>query len=304
MIQACRLGPMLELTFSDYGTGAVLERLGCPLHYWVRRNADGDAPLLMFLHGAGVDHRMWASQIEAFAARHHVLTVDLRGHGQSRPEGGYSFPALVDDAFALLDIFSSRRVVLIGLSMGGNIAQEMVFRKPDRVTAAVFADCTCNTLVPPIDRATLPLYRALFGPMLAAYPTAALISQIGQTSSLTPSGQRYLREAAAQLTKLELASVMKTLLATLHHEPSYKVPIPELILHGSEDSLGNIRKIMPRWHARDTGSTFAVIPQASHCANIDNPGRFNEVVLGWIDRVVGWPGSAVTERPLPDLGVK
>jgi pimeloyl-ACP methyl ester carboxylesterase len=273
---------MLERDFSDYGVAAVLERLGCPLHYWVRRNPDGDAPTAMFLHGAGVDHRMWAGQIEAFAARHHVLTMDLRGHGQSRPEGAYSFLALVDDAFALLDLLEPRRVLLIGLSMGGNIAQEMVFRRPERFSAMVCADCTCNTLVPWIDRVTLPLYRALFGPALAAYPAAALIRQIGETSSLTADGQRYLRQAAAQLTKRELATVMKTLLATLHDEPTYQVAIPELLLHGSEDRLGNIRKIMPRWHARDAGSTFTVIPRASHCANIDNPAMFNEVVLAWL----------------------
>ena len=39
---------------------------------------------------------------------------------------------------------------------------------------------------------------------------------------------------------------MKSLLATLHHEPDYKVTIPELLLHGSDDNLGNIRKIMPQ----------------------------------------------------------
>jgi pimeloyl-ACP methyl ester carboxylesterase len=170
----------------------------------------------------------------------------------------------------------------------------VVFRKPERVAAMVCADCTCNTLVPWSDRVTLPLYQALFGPLLAAYPNATLINQIGETSSLMPDGQRYLREAAAQLTKRELTRVMKTLLATLHNEPSYKVAVPELLVHGSEDRLGNIRKVMPRWHARDAGSTFAVIPHASHCANIDNPGMFNEVVLAWLAAVLPPREVAVT----------
>ena len=99
-------------------------------------------------------------------------------------------------------------------------------------------------------------------------------------------GQRYIYEASALLTKTELATVIKSLLATLHHEPDYKVTIPELLLHGSDDNLGNIRKIMPKWHARDPHSEFVIIPEASHCTNIDNPAFFNRTALDWLGRTL------------------
>jgi len=277
---------MLELTYSNYGTEAVLERRGSWLHYWLRDTHSENAPLVVFLHGAGVDHRMWASQMDAFAAKYRVLTLDIRGHGQSRPAGDYAFGTIVDDGFALLDIVRADKAILVGLSMGGNVAQEMVFRSPDRVAALVCLGCTCNTLVPWLDRTAEPVYEALFGPMLALYPMKALLKRIGKIISLKPDGQRYIYEASALLTNKELTTVMKSLLATLHHEPDYKVTIPELLLHGSDDNLGNIRKIMPKWHARDPHSEFVIIPEASHCTNIDNPAFFNRTALDWLGRTL------------------
>jgi 3-oxoadipate enol-lactonase len=239
----------------------------------------------MFIHGAGVDHRMWASQIDAFAELYRVLTFDLRGHGRSRPAGEYSFDLIVDDGFALLEQAKAGEVAVIGLSMGGNVAQEMVFREPGRFAGVICADCTCNTLVPFFDRLLAPVYGALFDPLLALYPMDALVRQVGRSIASTPNGARYVSAATAQLTKQELGRIMKTLLAALHHEPDYEAPIPELICRGEHDRLGNIRKVMPKWRRRDPQSELVVIPDASHCSNVDNPAVFNRVALAWLGRV-------------------
>jgi len=264
----------------------LFERLGAPVHYWLTGD-EASAPLVVFLHGAGVDHRVWAGQIDAFAATYRVLTLDLRGHGLSRPAGDLSFAGTVDDVLALLDIVQAEKVILIGLSMGGNVAQEVVYRRPGRVAALVCVDCTCNTLVPWWDRVMAPVYGALFGPMLAAYPSQTLLRQIARDSCLRTDGQRYVREAMAPLTKRELTTIMRGLLAALHHEPGYRVLVPELLIHGSDDRLGNIRKVMPKWRARDPNSELVIIPDASHCANMDNPGVFNRTVLDWLGRSLG-----------------
>ena len=275
----------VEIAGADFGTEMVLERLGSPLHYWLK-GAVEHAPLIVFMHAAGLDHRTWAGQVDAFSARYRVLTLDIRGHGQSRPAGDYAFGRLVDDGFALLDAVHANRAILIGHSMGGNIAQEMVFRRPDRVAALICVDCTCNTLVPRWDRATLPLYQALFGPVIYAWPRQQLLEEIAKRTSLTPEGQRYVFETSAQLTKKETVRVMKTLLAALHHEPGYQVTVPELLVHGSDDNLGNIRKVMREWRTRDPNSELVVIPEAGHAANMDNPEAFNTNVLDWLSRAV------------------
>jgi pimeloyl-ACP methyl ester carboxylesterase len=268
---------------TDFGVEAVLERLGCPLHYWLLGSHD-DLPFVVFMHGAGIDHRVWAPQVAAFSVGYRVLTMDLRGHGLSRPAGDFAFARLVDDSFALLDAVGAERVILIGLSMGGNVAQEMVFRKPDRFAALVCVDCTCNTLTPWWDRATLPIYQALIGPALRAYPRRQLLEGIAKRTSLTPEGRRYVFEASDQLTNTETAQVMKALLAALHHEPGYRVMIPELLVCGSDDKLGNIRQVMPAWRARDPNSDLVVLPNAGHVSNLDNPEAFNSRVLDWLSR--------------------
>ncbi|HEX5262490.1 MAG TPA: alpha/beta hydrolase [Phenylobacterium sp.] len=241
----------------------------------------------MFIHGAGVDHRMWASQIEAFAEHYRVLTFDMRGHGLSRPAGEFSFDALVEDAFALAEVVKADKLAIIGLSMGGNVGQEMTFRSPRRIAGLICADCTCNTLVPFFDRLLAPLYGSLFRPLLAFYPMRTLARQVGEWSALTPEGQRYVGEATARFSKNQLSVIMTTLLAALHHEEGYRAPTPQLLCYGDHDQLGNIRKVMPKWRDRDPQSELVVIPKASHCSNIDNPTAFNQVVLAWLERLFG-----------------
>ena len=63
----------------------VLERKGCPLHYWT--TGPEGLPLVVFTHGACVDHHSFDPQISAVAGDYRVLAWDVRGHGQSQPMG-------------------------------------------------------------------------------------------------------------------------------------------------------------------------------------------------------------------------
>lgn len=118
----------------------VVERNGCQLRY--RLAGPPDRPLVMFTHGAGVDHRDLQDQAARLADRYRVLLWDVRGHGQSRPtRAPFTLDEAVADTRALLDaagyqqqvVGTSRtsQVVLVGHSMGGNIAQEIAFRHPE-----------------------------------------------------------------------------------------------------------------------------------------------------------------------------
>ncbi|MCX6030696.1 MAG: alpha/beta hydrolase [Chloroflexi bacterium] len=122
----------------------ILERAGCRLHYW--QVGDPAAPLIVLTHGAGADHRMFDAQIPALTPSHRVLTWDVRGHGLSRPAGGpFSSQAAVEDLLALLDAVGRPQAILVGQSMGGNISQEVAFRRPERVRALIVVGSTCNT---------------------------------------------------------------------------------------------------------------------------------------------------------------
>src|SRR6266542_2616348 len=122
----------------------VMERKGCPLHYWV--GGPEGKPLVVFTHGLCVDHRSWKYQVPVVAKAYRVLTWDVRGHGLSQPVGEpFNLPLAVEDLLALVDQLGYDKAVFVGHSNGTYIHQELAFRHPERVTALVIADGTCIT---------------------------------------------------------------------------------------------------------------------------------------------------------------
>lgn len=90
----------------------------------------GRGPPLVFLHGVGLDHRMWQAQVYFFARRHSVICYDLVGHGQSSRMGGAAtlddFTRQLENLVAALDL---RKFALVGFSFGGLIAQDFAIRR-------------------------------------------------------------------------------------------------------------------------------------------------------------------------------
>jgi 3-oxoadipate enol-lactonase len=281
---------MTDVTTADYGTERTLGRDGCALRYWVR-GAD-TAPMVVFTHGAGCDHRMFGPQMDAFAAEYRVVTHDVRAHGQSRPlTKPFDIQDAVADVVAILDDLGVRRAVLIGQSMGGNINQEVLFRNPERVAAIVSLGCACNTF------SMTRMERWSAGPgmaLLRAYPAKSLLRTIAKRTTSVPAVQEYVYEAESLLSKAEFLGIFGSLFTILHHEPDYAITIPELILRGDNDRLGNFRRVMPLWQERDPDSELVVVPNAGHAANMDNAEFFNSTVLEWLRRSLPSTGLAAT----------
>ena len=259
----------------------VLERTGCPIHYWL--SGPKDAPLVVFSHGATMDHRMFDVQVPAVAERYRVLTWDMRGHGRSRPLGdigeGLLMRDLVEDLVALIDHLEYDQAILVGQSLGGHLAQDVVFFYPERVAALVTVGASCSTIEQPkLGRLALNLSPIMF----KLWPEHNLREQIARNTAVTPDAQAYAYEATRQLTKEDFMKVWNAVTNLLHHEPGYRVEHPLLITHGDQDDVGNIKKISPKWAERDPKSRYVVIPAAGHNANHDNPEFFNKVMLEFL----------------------
>lgn len=98
------------------------------------RQFDAAKPAAVFVHGAGLDHTVWALQARYVA--HHgfsVLAPDLPGHGRSDGKPLATVEAIADWIAALLDAVGAKRAVLIGHSMGGAASLEVAARHPQRV---------------------------------------------------------------------------------------------------------------------------------------------------------------------------
>ena len=108
------------------------------------------APTIVLLHGlAGTGPLNWGRVIEPLAERFRVVALDHRGHGQGIPPGGhFRLEDCADDVVALLEVLGVRRVVLVGYSMGGAIAQLTWHRHPRRVAGLVLLATAARFQVP------------------------------------------------------------------------------------------------------------------------------------------------------------
>ncbi len=114
---------------------------------WVRQGRRG-APVVALIHAVGLDLSLWKAQMQILTQNYDVIAVDLPGHGQSAaPPVDWSFEKAAAGIVAVLDDAEVRAAHLIGLSIGGMIAQEVAVSHPARVrslmllaTAATFPD--------------------------------------------------------------------------------------------------------------------------------------------------------------------
>ncbi|MER7458894.1 alpha/beta hydrolase [Micromonospora sp. NPDC126480] len=93
----------------------------------------GTGTPVVLLHAGIADRRMWREQVDALAARHRVIALDLRGYGESElPPTPF---ANHQDVVGLLDALGLDRAALVGCSFGGAVAVDTALAHPDRVTA-------------------------------------------------------------------------------------------------------------------------------------------------------------------------
>jgi pimeloyl-ACP methyl ester carboxylesterase len=99
------------------------------------RDFDANLPAIVFLHGAGLDHTVWALLARAFAHHGHaVLAPDFPGHGRSAGAPLASIAALAEWTAALIDAAGARAARIVGHSMGSLVALETAARHPAKVT--------------------------------------------------------------------------------------------------------------------------------------------------------------------------
>jgi pimeloyl-ACP methyl ester carboxylesterase len=103
-----------------------------PYRVYYEEHGAGDPVLLV--NGLGCDTTTWASQIDALAGEYRVLVFDNPGTGQTTgPAGAYSTEGFADVAAGVLDRLGVTGAHVIGLSMGGAIAQQLALRRPELV---------------------------------------------------------------------------------------------------------------------------------------------------------------------------
>ena len=142
-----------ELSFITTGDGTRLA---------YRFDGTAGKPVLLLSNSIGTDLHMWDVTVPRLAEHFHVLRYDARGHGASdAPAGAYSIDRLGRDVVELLDALGIRRVHMLGLSLGGIVAQWLAIHVPERIDRLVLSN-TAAHIGPPeyFDQAIAELLQA------------------------------------------------------------------------------------------------------------------------------------------------
>ncbi len=121
-----------------------LKNTGVSLAY---EDSETDLPAILFVHGCGFDHTSFTDQANYFKRSHRVVSVDLRGHGESdAPQQDYTMAAFADDLAWLCEELELVKPIMVGHSMGGNVVLELAARYPAVPVSVVLID---SAVLPP-----------------------------------------------------------------------------------------------------------------------------------------------------------
>ena len=116
----------------------LIKRNGVGLAYEEMNSA---APPIILIHGWSCDHTVFARQAKVLSQSHHVVLVDLRGHGMSdAPHQDYTMAAFADDLAWLCTELALVKPIVVGHSMGGNVALELAASRPELLSSIVLID--------------------------------------------------------------------------------------------------------------------------------------------------------------------
>jgi pimeloyl-ACP methyl ester carboxylesterase len=260
-----------------------LIRPDATIHY--RVHGPERAPTVLFLHGATLDHHAWDRQVDALEEHYRLVVPDLRGHGESPMEGRFEFDAAVDDVLALLEELDAERIALVGLSLGGNIVQEIAYRAPERIDALVVADATCNTA--PRNPLQAPMTIAWLAMLTTMISRHRFLQRSAAATAQDEEVQQYVMAVNKDRPTAEIVQILASLLRTaLHPDADYRLPVSTLLIHGDGDRIGDIMDGTRKWAAREPLTEYVIVPGAGHASNQDNPEAFNAALTAFLARVL------------------
>jgi 3-oxoadipate enol-lactonase len=237
---------------------------------------DRDKPMLVMSSALGTTRALWDAQ-HPLTERFSLLVYDHRGLGASpAPPGPYTVEELGGDLIVLLDMIGATSVAFCGVSLGGMVGLWLASHHPDRIGSLVVM-CALARLQP----AARYVERAAAVRAGGIEPIAAGVAARWFTERFAKEHPATLQRFAAALAAMNpegYASCCEALAACDLRTDIHRVDAPTLIIAGAEDPF------VPAASAVVFGASFrdasvAVIPDAAHLVNVEQPAMVNRLVL-------------------------
>ncbi|MGD8416347.1 MAG: alpha/beta fold hydrolase [Pseudomonadales bacterium] len=250
----------------------VLDRDGVEIYY----ETHGEGPALLLTHGYSATSQMWRPQIDALARAHTLILWDMRGHGRSaspRDDAAYSERLTTSDMAALLEHLGFAHAIVGGLSLGGYMSLAFYADYPQMVDALLIID-------------TGPGFKKDAAREAWNRTAMTRAKDIEEKGAAALEG-RSVEQATAEHRDIEgLAYAARNMLT--QHTPRVieslpGIAVPTLVVAGAEDEP--FLAATDYMAAKIPNARKVIIPNAGHAVNLDQPVRFNEAVLEFLENV-------------------
>lgn len=281
---------------------------GIDIYYEIHGSGE---PLLM-IEGLGYSAWMWYKQIPAFSERYQVIVFDNRGAGNTdKPDTEYSIEIMADDASGLLRTLGIGRAHVLGVSLGGFIAQELALRHPDLVKSLVLVS-TNSGEENPLRRNSRPWngFLKLWGFLPGMYEMSGKAGvpsgieygltkeeriRYGLSLAFTPEYFKEHPDEIERIVRWRLDNPQpgyawtRQMMAGIKFDSTARagdINAPSIVINGTEDRIVTPESAFVLAE-RIPDSRFVPIEGSGHLLFIERSEEFNEIVLGFLDEVRG-----------------
>ncbi len=242
-----------------------------------------------FVHGAGGSSTIWYKQLRDFKEHFNVLLLDLRGHGNSKPNikdafnDKYTFDSITSDIVEVIDYEKINASHFVGISLGTILIRNLAEKYPERVASMVMGGAIMKLNLRSQVLMRLGVIFKSIVPYLWLYKFFAFV--IMPNKNHKESRSLFVREAKKLYQKefirwFKLTSEINPLLRFFR---TVDIKIPTLYVMGEEDYLflPSIRKVVQAHQS----SRLYVIENCGHVVNVERPVVFNEQVIHYLSNI-------------------
>lgn len=244
----------------------------------------GGGPTVLMLHGIGGGHLAFAPQVETLAvAGYRAVAWDMPGYGHSAPIEPYTFKGLAQSCIALIESLKCGDVVLLGHSMGGMVAQEVVARRPELVSKLILCGTSPSFGKPDgewqrgfIAERTAPLDA---GSSMAELAEVLVPQMVGPGS--LPEGVRLATHCMGLVPSATYRRALECLVTFDRRANLPLIQVPTLLVAGEYDKnappvvMKKMADAIPR-------STYLEMKGVGHLQNLEAPDDFDGVLLNFL----------------------
>ncbi len=259
---------------------------------------EGAGEPLVLVPGLGRDGTSWDGVVEVLASRFTVIRPDNRGIGRSRckrqPRRVRDYAA---DLLELLDHLQIERTHLLGLSLGGIIAQRFAVDHPSRVSRLVLLSCA-QGFGPYLREMTGVIARGLrFPPKPSVLQTVELLSTSPVHLDANPTFVRdkLKNRRRSPISPGAVLRQLRALGASRFEEGEYQIDVPTLVIAGEFDALiphcyaQRMAEMIPR-------SEYVVLPGVGHNPITEAPGQVLPRIVAFLHEREGAEGRRTRHR--------